>query len=329
VNNILAGDINTFGNNPLTVAAPGSAAEFQNGDLAITGTGILYALANVTGGQTYIYTLNSLATPTTLTRKWTVQDNGGTFSGSVNGLAWTQSGSLHFSTSTGIYFIDQTTASSGAGTVQAAYVPNSDGLSLTDLGSDRFPNQTTLPVTMGEFSVIKQGGNALISWKTVAEINTDHFEIERSKDGISFTVIGSKDAAGNSSDVITYQHSDPLAGLSDVIYYRIKTVDIDGRSNYSKVVSLRLGDGLVKRFNVFPNPFINDLRIELNANNNAAATIRISNAAGQSVFSRAIQVQKGNNIIILATELSALQAGMYVVEIISEEERQVQKIIKR
>ena len=182
--------VNTFGNASLTVAAPGTAAEFQNGDLAITANGTMYALANVTDGQTYVYTLNSLSTPTTLSRRWTVQDNGATFTGSVNGLAWTQSGSLHFSTSAGIYFIDQFTANQGAGTVQATYVANTDGLGLTDLGSDKFPTQTTLPVSLSDFTVTKQGGNAMLNWKTVTEVNADHFEIERSYDGINFVLCG-------------------------------------------------------------------------------------------------------------------------------------------
>lgn len=321
--------VNTFGNASLTVAAPGTASEFQNGDLAITSNGVMYALANVTGGQTYVYTLNSLSTPTTLYRRWTVQDNGGTFSGSVNGLAWTQSGSLHFSTSTGIYFIDQTTANQVSGTVQASYVANTDGLSLTDLGSDKFPTQTTLPVTLTDFNVTKQGTNALLSWKTVTEINTDHFVIERSKDGINFVAAASKPAAGTSSDVINYQHTDPLAGVSGIVYYRIKTVDIDGKVSYSKIVSLRLAGNIVKDFTVFPNPFSSDIRIELNTDRDAAVTIRISNSAGQSVFNRSSLVQKGNNVIVLASELSSLKAGMYIVEVISDEERQIQKIIKR
>lgn len=320
--------VNTFGNASLTVAAPGTASEFQNGDLAITSNGTLYALANVTDGQTYIYTLNSLATPTTLSRRWTVQDNGGTFSGSVNGLAWTQSGSLHFSTSTGIYFIDQATANQGAGTVQAAYVPNSDGLSLTDLGSDRFPTQTTLPVNMSSFSVTKQGTNAVLNWTTATEINTDHFAIERSFDGIVFSVAGNRAAAGNSTDIINYQFIDPIASLTGVIYYRIKTIDIDGKVSFSKIVSLRL-NGAVKNFTVYPNPFSSDLKIELEAAKDAPVTLRISNAIGQAVVNRNTLLQKGNNVIVLSAELSALKAGMYVIEIISEDGRQTQKIIKR
>ena len=322
-------NINTFGNTSLTVNAPGTAAEFQNGDLAITANGTLYALANVTDGQTYVYTLNSLTTPTTLSRRWTVQNNGGTFSGSVNGLAWTQSGSLHFSTSAGIYFIDQTTANTISGTVQASFVANSDGLGLTDLGSDKFPQQTTLPVSLGSFSVAKQGTNAMLSWTTVTEINTDHFEIERSFDGISFSKVGSKAAAGNSTDQLNYQFADPIGSLSaSVIYYRIRTVDQDGKVSYSNIVALRVG-GTVKGFNVYPNPFVGDLRIELDAAKAGAVTVRISNAAGQMVYNRSSMVQKGNNVLVIASELSALQRGTYFIELISEDGKQSQKLIKR
>ena len=321
--------VNTFGNTSLTVNAPGTAAEFQNGDLAITANGTLYALANVTDGQTYVYTLNSLSTPTTLSRRWTVQDNGGTFSGSVNGLAWTQSGSLHFSTSSGIYFIDQTTANSISGTVQASFVANSDGLGLTDLGSDRFPTQTTLPVSLGGFSVSRQNNNAMLSWTTVTEINTDHFEIERSFDGISFSQVGTKAAAGNTTDQRNYQFADPIGSLSAaVIYYRIRTVDQDGKASYSNIVALRIG-GTVKGFNVYPNPFVNDLRIELDAAKAGAVTVRISNAAGQMVYNRSSMVQKGNNVLVIASELSALQRGTYFIELISEDGKQSQKLIKR
>lgn len=319
--------ITTFGT--LTVAAPGTTAEFQNGDLAISANGTLYALANVTDGQTYIYTLNSLNTPTTLTRKWIVQDNGGTFSGSVNGLAWTQSGSLHFSTSTGIYFIDQATANTGSGTVQASYVANTDGLSLTDLGSDKFPEQSTLPVTLGAFSVTKQGDFAVLNWKTTTEINTDHFEIERSYDGVSFTKVAAKAAAGNSNSDINYQHSDPINYNYQIVYYRLKTVDIDAKSSYSKIVALRLSNGPIRDLTVFPNPFTTDLKLQINSLTETTGTVRISNAIGQVVYNRNIILQKGENIVVLTSGLETLKPGMHLMEVITTQGKVTQKIIKR
>lgn len=320
-------NVNTFGNNILTVAAPGSATDFQNGDLAINGNGTLYALANVTDGETYVYTLNSLATPTTLTRRWTVQQNNTTFSGSVNGLAWTQSGSLHFSTSAGIFFIDQTTANTITGTVQASLVSAATG--LTDLASDRFPTQTTLPVTLGAFNVVKAGDFANVSWKTLTEENTSHFVVERSYDGVNFTQAATQRAVGNSTSEQNYQYSDPLNYNYNIVYYRLKSVDIDGKFSYSKIVAIRLAGGPVRELTVFPNPFTDNVKLQMNATRETAATLRVSNAAGQVVLVRNIQLQKGDNIIVLSNGLEALQPGLHILEVISSEGKVAQKIIKR
>ncbi|MFZ1261140.1 MAG: T9SS type A sorting domain-containing protein, partial [Chitinophagaceae bacterium] len=321
--------INTYGETSLTVAAPGVATEFQNGDLAISGNGTMYALANVTNGQTYIYTLNSLATPTTLTRKWTVQTGGGTFSGSVNGLAWTQTGSLHFSTATGIYFIDQATANTVSGTVQATLVPGSNSTTLTDLASDKFPTQSTLPVKLGTFTVTKQGNNAVIDWTTLTEANTNHFEIERSFDGINFTTVGTKQASGSSTTVVSYQHLDPITTSARIIYYRLKTVDVDANNSLSKIVALRLNGVLVSDFTVYPNPFTSDLKIQISSEKETSITIRVSNAMGQPVVNRQVMLQSGENVLVLSSEVSKLQSGMYMLEIISAEGKTTQKIIKR
>ena len=322
-------DINTFGNTPLTVAAPGSPTEFQNGDLAVSGNGTLFALANVTGGQTYVYTLNSLSTPTTLTRKWTVQTGGGTFSGSVNGLAWTQSGSLHFSTGTGIYFINQATANIVSGTVQATLVPGSSSTTLTDLASDKFPQQSTLPLNLTEFSVSKSGNNAMLNWRTSFELNTDHFEIERSYDGINFTTAGIKQASGNSATDVNYQFIDPITISSGNIYYRLKTLDLDGKSSFSRIVVLRLNGSIVKNFTVYPNPFNNNLKVEINSEKETSISLRISNSSGQMIISRNIILQKGMNVVVLSSELQSLKSGMHLMEIISEDGKLTQKIIKR
>lgn len=306
----------------------GSVATFQNGDLCFAGDGNLVALAN-SGGTTQIFTGTPNGSSTTLTKKFDVLDqNGAAFSGSVNGIAFDDLGSLYVSASVGLYFINKNTVDGPAATININQVWAGTG--LTDLASNFFPFTIVTPVSLTDFTVTRQGGNAQVSWRTVTEMNTDHFVIERSKDGINFVEAGSTAAAGNSTGAINYQYLDPIAGMSGIIYYRLKTVDMDASVSYSKIISLRLdGSGIVKNFNVFPNPFTSDIKIELNAEKDANVTIRISNAAGQSVFSRSNLVQKGNNIIVLNSELSTLKAGMYIVEVISEEGRQTQKIIKR
>ena len=346
---ILAGDGTTLylakftpnGINPVTItiedasvtlAGPGvSVANFVNGDICLDGNGRLVALANNGSGVTQIFTGDATGTTTTLTKKWDLVDGSNVpFTGSVNGVAFekaTSNSGLYISTSDGLYYINSAQASTASGTIPCTIVWSGTG--LQDLASNFFPNTIITPVSMSSFSVNKQGTNAMLSWTTVTEINTDHFEIERSFDGISFSKVGSKAAAGNSTDQLNYQFADPIGSLSaSVIYYRIRTVDQDGKVSYSNIVALRVG-GTVKGFNVYPNPFVGDLRIELDAAKAGAVTVRISNAAGQMVYNRSSMVQKGNNVLVIASELSALQRGTYFIELISEDGKQSQKLIKR
>lgn len=344
---ILAGDGTTLylakftpnGVNPVTITIEdasvtlvgGIVADFVNGDICLDGNGRLVALANNGSGVTQIFTGDATGAATTLTKKWDLVDGANApFTGSVNGVAFekaTSNSGLYISTSDGLYYINSTQASTASGTIPCTIVWSGTG--LQDLASNFFPNTIITPVSMSSFSVNKQGTNAMLNWTTVTEINTDRFEIERSFDGISFSNVGNKAAAGNSTDQRNYQFADPIGSLSAaVIYYRIRTVDQDGKVSYSNIVALRVG-GTVKGFNVYPNPFVNDLRIELNAAKAGAVTVRISNAAGQMVYNRSSMVQKGNNVLVIASELSALQRGIYFIELISEDGKQSQKILKR
>jgi hypothetical protein len=309
--------INNYGNVVLTVAAPGSAAEFQNGDLAISGTGVLYALANVTDGDTYVYTLNSLTTPTTLTRKWTVQQGGNQFSGSVNGLAWTSSGSLHFSTSTGIYFIDQFTANTVSGTVQATLVANSGGLGLTDLASSAFPTQSTLPVTLVDFAGSLRNNVTTLNWTAENMTNFDRFEIERSVDGSNYTSVGAKAVNGNVTARTSYSHLDNLAGVSgNVFYYRLKMVDADAQFKYSNVILVRKDVKALSGIVVNPNPVRGDnATLRFDASASMQVDIRIIDMSGKLMLRQQNQVYEGTNSVSI-TNLGRLQPGSYILQML-------------
>lgn len=318
--------VNTYSNTPLSFSGSGSAADFQNGDIAIGPGNILYALANITGGNTYIYTLNP-GVPSTLTRKWTVQTGGGVFSGtSVNGVAWTQTGSLHISTGNGIYFIDQTTANSAALTVQATQVLSLSG--LTDLASNQFPSQSTLPVSFGEIAVKQVGAIADVSWTTLSEFNNNHFVVERSNDAVNFKAVGTVAGKGNSSFTQYYSFSDAIGSANSVIYYRIQQVDADGTSSYSKTVALRLGSSArISNYTAYPNPFTNNIKLQIDANGREDVMIRINSLAGQTLVSKRITLQAGNNIVVF-DNLQQLQSGIYLLEVVGNDGKHVQRLIK-
>ncbi len=315
-------NVNTFGNASLAISG-GSASEFQNGDLAISGSGTLYVVANISDGSTYVYTLNSLSTPTTLTRKWTVLDqDDNNFTGSVNGVAWTQSGSLHISTSSAIYFIDQFTANTASGTVNATLVPGSTSPSgLTDLASDAFPTQTTLPVRLLTFSGTYRNQVAALNWETENEVNFSHFEVERSSNGSLFTSIGNKPSL-RSTGRSAYQHTDNLAAVSgNVFWYRLKIVDLDGQFKYSNVVMVRKDDKIISGIMLSPNPVRGNglATIRFNSSQSGLVTIRVLDITGRVVLQQQSKTYEGTNSLPL-NNADKLQPGSYVIQLAKEDQ---------
>ena len=104
--------------------------------------------------------------------------------------------------------------------------------------------------------------NALVKWQTTNEINVSHFNIQRSTNGKDFTAIA-KVLAKNKSEN-EYGFIDPIGNLELGIrnlYYRIESVDKDGKSSYSVVRNLVLGirNNEIK---LFPNPAKDLVNIE-------------------------------------------------------------------
>lgn len=135
------------------------------------------------------------------------------------------------------------------GTVMVTNVTNFSPLTFGSLDAD-----SPLPVTWGPFEARWEGEGVALRWTTVQEINNDHFEIERSEDGIEFYAIGLQAGQGNSSVQKQYRYFDSEASKSRYHYYRIKQVDFDGKFDYSRIVVVApIGDG--GRFWVtYPNP---------------------------------------------------------------------------
>lgn len=162
-----------------------------------------------------------------------------------------------------------------------------------------------LPVELIGFMAKKTGNSVLLTWKTVSESNSRHFEIERSTDGRQFNTIGSITAAGNSGSTIPYSFPD-LSPVDGMNYYRLKQVDLDGAYNFSNIVSINFErTGLVT---IAPNPVKDRLTIQLEQNHRFQ-TISIFDATGKLVIKQNIS---GANMQI---PVGDLPKGWYVLKL--------------
>jgi hypothetical protein len=111
-----------------------------------------------------------------------------------------------------------------------------------------------LPVKLNDFSGQQINKEVQLNWETGSEINSDAFIVERSSDGNLFTSIDNIKATNGSNVVAEYNSIDknPLAGKN---YYRLKMMDKDGNSEYSKVVIINYAStNVMSTINFYPNP---------------------------------------------------------------------------
>ncbi len=334
---ILAGDGTTLflakfisnGVNPVTVTIEdasvnlvgGAVSTFQNGDLCISGSGTIYALANDGNGVTQIFIGAPTGANTTLTKRWDlVTPGGGNFSGTVNGVAFDVLGSIYISTGAGLYYINQNTANGPAGTVQCSLVVAMTG--LQDLASNVFPAQSTLPVTLLNFSAAYRNGVTVLNWETENEVNFSHYEVERkTESGADYIIVDSKQANGNAGRS-AYTSSDNISSLTDgVVYYRLRMVDVDGKFKYSNVIMVRKEKKTITGISLSPNPVIStaNATVRFEAASNAVVSLRVMDMAGRQVLSQQNNVTGGTNSIQV-NNLNRLQPGLYIIQLVNGNE---------
>jgi|GEM_PF-1742940 len=135
------------------------------------------------------------------------------------------------------------------------------------------------PVTLVNFSTRRDGAQVQIEWQTATERNSQRFEVEHSADMQDWRVIGTRTGANNSSTLRHYafRHEQPAIGDN---YYRLRQVDIDGKSEYSPIRKISLsGRGVI---GVAPNPVTNGTTfLRLNGLKDDTANIRLMDAFGR------------------------------------------------
>jgi Secretion system C-terminal sorting domain len=178
---------------------------------------------------------------------------------------------------------------------------------------------TTLAVEMATLTARKQSNKEIaILWKTEQEQANKSFIIERSSDGLSFSNIGSLQGAENSTIEKTYNFTD-AAPLQGVNYYRIKSVDVQGKETTSKTVSVNFSDKMNNKLQIYPNPARSDLQIEMILDEEATKPIQIFDLAGRIILSQNAVLTKGLNNIAL--DVNTLSSGTYLVKMGSEMSR--------
>jgi hypothetical protein len=144
-------------------------------------------------------------------------------------------------------------------------------------------------------------------------VNSKHFILERSFNGTDFTAVTTVEAKGNSVVKSEYQYPDNLGTVNQkVVYYRIKQVDLDGKAGYSNIVPVRLT--ATAEIAVWPNPFINNVTVNINSPLPDVVTLSVYDMSGKIVAAKKQNVAAGNNQLQL-NGFEALPIGVYTLNV--------------
>ena len=176
---------------------------------------------------------------------------------------------------------------------------------------DKTGGLNPLPIELLYFNAQPDGNLVALNWSTASEFNNNHFEVERSDNAISFTNIASVNAYGdgNNNSIQLYSTIDN-ASRNNIIYYRLKQIDNDGKSKYSEIKSVNFISKHI--LTVYPNPTCNNLTVD-------------TGESFQNTDAKIIDVL-GNEILFFTLHssinqinVSSLESGQYYLVIDSKE----------
>lgn len=182
-------------------------------------------------------------------------------------------------------------------------------------------NGITLPITWIDFSAIRKNNDANITWRVANEESNDHFELERSTNGVQFTKIATQQKIMMGKQVNDYSFFDKNIDQlnSKVIYYRLKQVDKDSKTTYSDIRSIRISND-IKEVGIYPNPANNGFYVTVPfgfLRTDSKLRLNLVNRIGQTVHAREIAAAQSSNYYY-DIKTPGIITGEYMLQIIQE-----------
>ena len=181
-----------------------------------------------------------------------------------------------------------------------------------------------LPLTFESVMANEVNKQVKVVW-VIAQIETIlKYEVERSSDGTHFIKVGEVASRPNNVSTERYDWLDvsPLNGNN---YYRIRTLENDGKSHLSSVVQVRIS-GIHSELTVYPNP-VKDNKMNISLTLDMGRfTVQLFNCQGQLVYKGLFNHIGGalNKTIYLNTKFNP---GIYLLEVANAKQLFVQHVL--
>ena len=191
------------------------------------------------------------------------------------------------------------TAISMGGITNVNFTVNADTASYA---ANRFSivfkqDMVVLPVIFSLVKAEKVLKDIVVEWEVKNELKVKNYEVEVSNDGIGFSKAFSFYAQANNGISQTYKWADKYVA-DGMHYYRIKSIDINGKYSYSLIVNVTVNKGVNEKNIVVFGNILKDNQIALRLNNidKGSYYLKLYSTDGNIVKQFAIEYSGGSNI---------------------------------
>lgn len=177
----------------------------------------------------------------------------------------------------------------------------------------------TVPVKLIDFTVKHVSNGVALNWTTTDESRNKQFNIERSAEGVNFSLIGNVSAKELPQHENKYHYLDthPLSGTN---YYRLTQEDIDGRKEILSTKKLVIQQSKGMALNVVSASEKN-VSLKISAGEESNISLRLLSRDGKVVSKRYY-----NKLVGVVNERLSVLSGMYFCEI---QNQKGEKIVKQ
>lgn len=198
-----------------------------------------------------------------------------------------------------------------------------DGNGVSDDAGENVPTPyafgTILANNPLSLKAVEKAGAYTLTWNNLEDIKATKYKLQRSYNGRDFSAI-----AHFTSSKTDFSYTDNSIATGTV-YYQVMITKTNGQTVYSNIVSFKNKSAL--QILAWPNPSHSDLTISFNAATSNNATIRISDAMGKKMIQKNHFAQKGKNSLTL--EVGKLNPGIYLCEVLVNNQKEIIKIIRQ
>jgi len=172
----------------------------------------------------------------------------------------------------------------------------------------------SVPVELTSFSATSGKTGIELNWTTATEKNNKGFEILKGNSDNAFRTIAFVDGKGTTTSPQDYRFVDQTA-VSGKVYYRLRQVDFDGTSKFSKTIEV--GGFTPTEFELsqnFPNPFNPTTTIQFSLPSASKVSVKVFDMLGKEVAT-VVNDNFSAGVQKVVYNASNLASGMYIYQL--------------